>query len=90
MTKRLLTAMSNEYTTILGHPTGRLIGRREGYALDMDKIIEGGAKDHRVVLELNGFSDRLDLDDLNSRKAKEQGVMVALASDAMESNKWRI
>ena len=81
MTKRLLTAMSNEYTTILGHPTGRLIGRREGYALDMDKIIEG-AKDHRVVLELNGFSDRLDLDDLNSRKAKEQGVMVALASDA--------
>ena len=81
MTKRLLTAMSNEYTTILGHPTGRLIGRREGYALDMDKIIEG-AKDRRVVLELNGFSDRLDLDDLNSRKAKEQGVMVALASDA--------
>jgi len=81
MTHRILQALGNEYVTILGHPTGRLIGRRDPYDVDMEKIVQG-ARDHTVLLEINAFPDRLDLNDKNARYAKDQGARMALGTDA--------
>lgn len=81
MTDRVLAAMSNEEMNILGHPTGRLIGKRPGYDIDLDRVMDE-AKSKGVLLELNGFPDRLDLNDLNCRRAKERGVMMCIGTDA--------
>ncbi|WP_019176106.1 DNA polymerase/3'-5' exonuclease PolX [Methanomassiliicoccus luminyensis] len=81
MTDRVLTAMSNEEMNILGHPTGRLIGKRPGYDIDLDRVMDE-AQSKGVLLELNGFPDRLDLNDLNCRRAKERGVMMCIGTDA--------
>jgi DNA polymerase (family 10) len=66
---------------ILGHPTGRLIGKREAYHIDLDRVMVE-ARNKGVMLELNGFGDRLDLNDQNCRKAKERGVIVSIGTDA--------
>jgi DNA polymerase (family X) len=81
MTRRMITAMSNDFLTILAHPTGRIIERREAYQVDMDAIIET-ARDKGVMLELNCFPDRLDLNDINCRKAKEGGITISIGTDA--------
>lgn len=80
-TNRLLTAMSNPYVTMLGHPTGRILLGREGYPVDLKQIISA-AKEYRVILELNANPYRLDLDWRWCRLAKEQGVMIAINPDA--------
>lgn len=80
-TERILRAMDNPNCTILGHPTGRIIGGREAHDLDMEAVLDG-AKERGVVMELNCQPDRLDLDDVNLRAAQEAGVKVALGSDA--------
>lgn len=80
-TERMLRAMDNPYFTVLAHPTGRLIGRREPLQLDMERLIEG-ALDRNVILEINGQPDRLDLTDVHARMAKEAGVRIALSTDA--------
>ena len=81
MTERVLTALSNDNMTILAHPTGRVLEQREPYALDMDRVMQA-AKDHGVCLELNAFPERLDLNDIYCRKAKEMGVRVAISTDS--------
>ncbi|HVO77478.1 MAG TPA: DNA polymerase/3'-5' exonuclease PolX [Methanomassiliicoccales archaeon] len=81
MTERVLTALSNDYITILGHPTGRVLEQREPYALDLDRVMRA-AKDNGVCLELNAFPERLDLKDAHCRKAKEIGVKVAIGTDS--------
>ncbi|MCX6652504.1 MAG: DNA polymerase/3'-5' exonuclease PolX [Methanomassiliicoccales archaeon] len=81
MTERVLTALSNDNMTILAHPTGRVLEQREPYALDMDRVMQA-AKDHEVCLELNAFPERLDLNDIYCRKAKEMGVRVAISTDS--------
>lgn len=81
MTERVLTALLEPEVNILGHPTGRLLGRREGYLLDLEMVMEHASR-HGVALELNGLPDRLDLNDLNCRKAKERGVLLAIGTDA--------
>ncbi|MCU0860763.1 MAG: DNA polymerase/3'-5' exonuclease PolX [Methanomassiliicoccales archaeon] len=81
MTERLLTALSNERLTILAHPTGRVLEQREPYAFDMDRVMRA-AKDNEVCLELNAFPERLDLSDVNCRRAKEGGVRVAIGTDS--------
>lgn len=81
MTKRIIKAISNPYTTILGHPTGRLLLSRDGYPVDLKKVIDAAAK-HRVVVELNSHPYRLDLDWRFCRYAKEQGVKVSINPDA--------
>jgi len=81
MTERLLTALSCPELNILGHPSGRLIGRREGYQADMEAVMKEAARTG-AVMEVNGLPERLDLNDLNCRKAKELGVRVALGTDA--------
>jgi len=81
MTARVVTAIESGDIDILGHPTGRLIGERPGYELDLDKVFEA-AKGAGVCMEINSFIDRLDLGDVNCRKAKDAGVVMALGTDA--------
>ncbi len=80
-TARVLKAMDNPHFTILGHPTGRLIGQREPYKINVQKVLEG-AKERGCFLELNAQPDRLDLNDVNLRLAKEIGVKIAISTDS--------
>lgn len=82
-TARLLKAIENPYTTILGHPTGRLLLRREGYPLDHKAIIDACAM-HQVVVEINANPWRLDLDWRWVNYAMEKGVMLSINPDAHE------
>jgi DNA polymerase (family 10) len=81
MTARIIRAMHNPYVTILGHPTGRLLGEREAYAMDQDQVIKAAAETG-TFLEINAFPQRLDLDDIHCKRDKELGVMVAIGADA--------
>lgn len=81
MEKRVLKAMENPYTTILGHPTGRLLLSRDGYQVDMMNIIDSAARNH-VILELNASPYRLDIDWRYLKYAKEKGVLISINPDA--------
>ena len=81
MTKRIIKGMSNKYTSILGHPTGRLLLAREGYPVNMHEIIDAAAK-YRVAIEINAHPQRLDLDWRYGKYAKSKGVKVVIAPDA--------
>jgi DNA polymerase (family 10) len=80
-TERVVAALDNPLVHILAHPTGRLIGEREPYELDMLAVMRK-AKRRGVALELNAHPDRLDLNDVHCRMAKDEGVLVAIGSDA--------
>ena len=80
-TERVLRAMDNPYFTILAHPTGRLIGRREPYDIDLERVMKG-AKERGCFLEVNAQPERLDLQDINCRMAGVLGVKVAISTDA--------
>jgi DNA polymerase (family 10) len=82
-TDRLVRAISNPYTTILGHPTGRLLLRRGGYPIDHKTVIDACAL-HKVVIEINANPWRLDLDWRWVRYAMEQGVKLSINPDAHE------
>jgi len=81
MTKRIIQAIENPYVHIIAHPTGRLIGKRDPYEVDMDKLLDA-AKANGKIMELNAYTDRLDLNDLHCRKAKEKGVKIAISTDS--------
>lgn len=81
MTERLVKAIANPYTTMLGHPTGRLLLGREGYPVDVHRIIRACAE-HGVVIELNANPYRLDLDWRYCKYAIEQGVLISINPDA--------
>jgi DNA polymerase (family 10) len=81
ITRRIVTAMHNPYLHIIAHPTGRLLGERDPYDVDMDQVIVA-AEETGTALEINAYTQRLDLDDINSRKAKQHGVMIAIGTDA--------
>ena len=81
MTDRLLTAMSNKNAMVIGHPTGRLLLRRDAYQLDMDKILDFAAQ-NKVTMEHNAYPDRLDLNDRHLRMARERGVKIVINTDA--------
>ena len=85
MTKRLVKAMENENVDIIGHPTGRLITRREGYELDFEKIFDA-AKKTGTILEINAYPERLDLKDTNVRAAIKAGVKLSIGTDAHNSD----
>jgi len=80
-TERILRAMDNRYFNILAHPTGRLIGQREPYDVDLERLTHAAA-DRGCVLELNAHPERLDLTDEACRMAKEFGAQVAISTDA--------
>ena len=81
MTDRLLKAVSNPHVSIVGHPTGRLLLRRDAYGYDMEAILREAAK-NRVAMELNAYPDRLDLNDVHLRMAKERGVKIVINTDS--------
>ena len=80
-TDRILKAMENPYVNVIGHPTGRIIGSRDPYPLDMEKIMKKAAETG-TALELNCYYDRLDLKDTNCRLARKYGVKISLGTDA--------
>jgi DNA polymerase (family 10) len=80
VTERMLKALENPHVRTIAHPSGRLISGREGYDVDLDKVIEGAARQGKA-LELNSYFDRLDLDELHLKKAKEKGVKITMGTD---------
>lgn len=88
-TERIIKAMDNKYFNILGHPTGRLIGEREPYAVNMGKVLEA-AKARNCILEINAHPIRLDLNDIHCRLAKEIGVKLAISTDAHSINDYSL
>jgi DNA polymerase (family X) len=81
MTERMLAAIENPYTQIIGHPTGRLLLKRDELGYDLEKILDACAK-HGVVMECNAYPDRLDLKDVYLRMCKEKGVKVVISTDS--------
>jgi DNA polymerase (family 10) len=81
MTRRIIKALRHPHVHILGHPTGRLLGKREPFAVDMEQVVRA-AVDHGVLLEINAQPDRLDLDDLHVAMARTAGAMLVISTDA--------
>lgn len=81
MTDRIIRAVKNPYVHAIGHPTGRLIGERDPYDVDIDLVI-GAALEYGKALEVNGSYWRLDLNDLHAKKAVDAGVKVIISTDA--------
>jgi len=81
VTERICDALANPHVDIIGHPSGRLLSRREGYDVDLERVLDC-ARRYGKVLELNSYPDRLDLNDLYLRKAKELGIRIAINTDA--------
>jgi len=81
MTERLLRAVENRYVTAIGHPTGRLLLRRDAYHFDLDAVLKAAAAG-KVAMELNAYPDRLDLCDVHLRMARECGVKILINTDA--------
>ena len=80
-TERIIRAMDNRHMSILAHPTGRLIGERDAYEVDMEAII-AAARERGCHLEVNADPDRLDLTDIHAHAAKSAGVKLAISTDA--------
>ena len=81
MTKRMIRAIENPYVKIIGHPTGRLLGRRPMYPINLDEIISAAAEND-TILEINGSPSRLDLGPEYVHKAKAAGVLISINTDA--------
>lgn len=80
-TERIIRAMDNRYFNIFSHPTGRLIGKREPYVVNIETVIRA-AKERYCILELNAQPERLDLNDINCKLAKDAQVKIAISTDA--------
>ncbi len=81
MTERIIEAMRNPHVDIISHPTGRILQRRDEYEIDFDKILKA-AKVTGTILEINAYPERLDLKDVNIKKAKEAGVKMVIDTDS--------
>lgn len=81
LTGRVIKAIENPFVHIIAHPTGRILGERDAYEIDLERIISACAA-NGTCLEINAYPMRLDLNDLNARRAKEKGVMLSIGTDA--------
>ncbi len=81
MTKRIVRALENPLVHILAHPSGRLLGARDPYEVEINEVMET-AKQYGKALEINAYFERLDLDDIHCRKAKEMGIPLAIGTDS--------
>jgi DNA polymerase (family 10) len=81
MTDRLLKAIANPNVSLIGHPTGRIQLRRDAYHYDMNAVLTAAAQ-HKVAMELNSYPDRLDLNDVHLRQAKQHGVKIVINTDS--------
>jgi DNA polymerase (family 10) len=94
MTERMITAIEHPLVKAIGHPTGRLIGRREPYAIDLDAVFACAARTG-TMLEINANPDRRDLSDINARGAARAGVRILIDSDAhrtdtLQNMRWGV
>ncbi len=87
-TERIIRAMDNPNCTILAHPTARQIGKRPGYDVDVGRLMDA-ALERGCFLELNAQPDRLDLDDVYCKMAKERGLKVAISTDAHRTDELK-
>jgi len=81
MTARMIHAMESGVVDMIAHPTGRLLGARDPYAIDLDRIYDAAVAT-QTALEINAFPDRLDLNDVNARRARDRGVKISINTDA--------
>ncbi len=81
MTARVIKAIEHEYVDIIAHPTCRIIQKREPIKIDMEKVLQA-AKDNGVIMEINAYPDRLDLNDIYTKMAIEMGVKLSIGTDA--------
>lgn len=88
MTKRVLTALAHPKVKILGHPTGRMIGRREGFELNWEKVF-AFCKKHKKALEINSWPQRLDLPDTLVKQAVDAGVNLVINTDSHQKEQMR-
>lgn len=79
--QRLLTAVKCPHVSVIGHPTGRLLGKRPGAAINFDDLFKAAA-DHGVMMEINAHPSRLDLDDVTAAAAKDRGIPIIISTDA--------
>jgi DNA polymerase (family 10) len=86
-TERIMRAINQPCFSILEHPTGRLIGERETYEVDLERLVRH-ARERGCFLELNAHPDHLDLDDIGCRMARDGGMQVAIASDSHDENSF--
>jgi len=94
MTERMITAIEHPLVKAIGHPTGRLIGRREPYAIDLDAVFAAAVRTG-TMLEINANPDRRDLSDINARGAAQAGVRILIDSDAhrtdtLQNMRWGV
>lgn len=83
--KRLLAAIQNPHVNIIGHPTGRIVGKREGADVDINTMLKAAA-DHGVMMEINAHYKRLDLNEINAAVAKDMGIPIVISTDAHSVN----
>jgi DNA polymerase (family 10) len=88
-TERIIRAMDNPNVHILAHPTGRRIGRRPGYKVDLERVM-AAALERGCFLEINAQPERLDLDDVHAKRAKEMGLKVAISTDAHSTSELQV
>ncbi len=87
ITKRLISAIKNPYVTVIAHPTGRLIGERDAYEVDMEKVFSA-AREAGKALEINAYPLRLDINDTYARRAKEMNIPVMINTDTHVINQF--
>lgn len=88
ITRRIVTAMRNKYVHMIAHPTGRLLGIREAYAVDINAVLKE-ARDTNTAVEINANPHRLDLSDTHSRMAKDMSVRIGIGSDSHGENEFK-
>ncbi|MCX7991673.1 MAG: DNA polymerase/3'-5' exonuclease PolX [Proteobacteria bacterium] len=88
ITKRIIRAMENPYVTAIGHPTGRILNTRDPYNVNLIEIFKK-AKETNTFLEINAYFDRLDLNDVNVRIAKEYGVKFVIGTDSHNTSQLK-
>ncbi len=87
--KRLLNAIRNPHVDIIGHCTGRMIGRREGADVNFSELLRAAA-DHKVMLEINAHPSRLDLDEIHAAAAKDHGIPIVISTDSHSVNGFEV
>jgi len=88
MTERIIRAMKNPYIKIISHPTGRILKRRDEYQIDIDKILRA-ARETKTILEINSFPERLDLNDINIKRAVGAGIKLIINTDSHHRDQLR-
>ncbi|MFN9720650.1 MAG: DNA polymerase/3'-5' exonuclease PolX [Planctomycetota bacterium] len=87
--KRLMTAVTHPHVDVIGHCTGRMIGRREGADVNFSELLKAAA-DHQVMMEINAHPSRLDLDDIHAAAAKDLGIPIVISTDSHSVNGFEV